>query len=187
MKMSMSSVYRPPRLKTLVWLFLSLLVSPISAAAKPQRPLIFIPGILGSVLSDSQGVVWGNRYSFVNFAKLELPIDQSAHKTQLHAPGLIESIQILGPWKVHQYDGLLKALSEIGYVEGKDLFVFAYDWRRSNFDTARDLESFIKHTKNLDGKEFDLLCHSDLTGVFCTSGSEREFTLEERWYAHETV
>ena len=28
---------------------------------------------------------------------------------------------------------------------------------------------------------------SDLTGVFCTSGSEREFTLEERWYAHETV
>ena len=28
---------------------------------------------------------------------------------------------------------------------------------------------------------------NDLTGVFCTSGSEREFTLEERWYAHETV
>jgi len=28
---------------------------------------------------------------------------------------------------------------------------------------------------------------ADLTGVFCTSGSEREFTLEERWYAHETV
>lgn len=27
----------------------------------------------------------------------------------------------------------------------------------------------------------------DLTGVFCTSGSEREFTLEERWYAHEAV
>ena len=27
----------------------------------------------------------------------------------------------------------------------------------------------------------------DLTGDFCTSGSEREFTLEERWYAHETV
>jgi len=26
----------------------------------------------------------------------------------------------------------------------------------------------------------------DLTDVFCTSGSEREFTLEG-WYAHETV
>jgi hypothetical protein len=28
---------------------------------------------------------------------------------------------------------------------------------------------------------------SDVTGVFCTSGSEREFTLEERWYADEKV
>jgi hypothetical protein len=27
----------------------------------------------------------------------------------------------------------------------------------------------------------------DLTGVFCTSGSERKFTLEGRWYADETV
>ncbi len=26
---------------------------------------------------------------------------------------------------------------------------------------------------------------SDVTGVFSTSGSEREFTLEERWYADE--
>jgi hypothetical protein len=26
-----------------------------------------------------------------------------------------------------------------------------------------------------------------LTGDFCTSGSEREFTLEERWYAHEEI
>jgi hypothetical protein len=28
---------------------------------------------------------------------------------------------------------------------------------------------------------------TDLTGVFCTSGSEREFTLEERWYADEEI
>jgi hypothetical protein len=27
----------------------------------------------------------------------------------------------------------------------------------------------------------DPQCAGDLTGVFCTSGSEREFTLEERW------
>jgi hypothetical protein len=28
---------------------------------------------------------------------------------------------------------------------------------------------------------------SDLTGVFCTSGSEREFTLEGSWYADEEI
>ncbi len=27
----------------------------------------------------------------------------------------------------------------------------------------------------------------DVTGVFCTSGSERESTLEERWYADKTI
>jgi hypothetical protein len=27
----------------------------------------------------------------------------------------------------------------------------------------------------------------DLTGDFCTSGSEREFTLEGRWYADEKI
>jgi universal stress protein A len=31
------------------------------------------------------------------------------------------------------------------------------------------------------------LSPDDLTGIFCTSGSERKFTLEERWYADETV
>jgi hypothetical protein len=28
---------------------------------------------------------------------------------------------------------------------------------------------------------------TDLTGIFCTSGSEREFTLKERWYANEEI
>ena len=28
---------------------------------------------------------------------------------------------------------------------------------------------------------------ADLTGVFCTSGSEREFTLEGSWYADEEI
>ncbi|MGB7282733.1 MAG: helix-turn-helix domain-containing protein [Candidatus Acidiferrum sp.] len=28
---------------------------------------------------------------------------------------------------------------------------------------------------------------SDLTGIFCTSGSEREFTLKERWYADKEI
>jgi len=27
----------------------------------------------------------------------------------------------------------------------------------------------------------------DVTGVFCTSGSEREFTLEGSWYADEEI
>jgi hypothetical protein len=35
--------------------------------------------------------------------------------------------------------------------------------------------------------DFCPLYSSDLTGIFCTSGSEREFTLKERWYADEEI
>jgi hypothetical protein len=28
---------------------------------------------------------------------------------------------------------------------------------------------------------------TDLTGIFCTSGTEREFILKERWYADEEI
>jgi hypothetical protein len=33
----------------------------------------------------------------------------------------------------------------------------------------------------------DTVSAADLTGVFCTSGSEREFTLEGSWYADEEI
>jgi len=34
---------------------------------------------------------------------------------------------------------------------------------------------------------YDFVSAIDLTGVFCTSGSEREFTLEGSWYADEEI
>ena len=41
-------------------------------------------------------------------------------------------------------------------------------------------------TTNYDTLIENTLSH-DLTGVFCTSGSEREFTLEGSWYADEEI
>jgi hypothetical protein len=41
--------------------------------AKPCRPLIFIPGILGSQLLDKDNhIVWGDASSFKNFSRLAL-------------------------------------------------------------------------------------------------------------------
>jgi len=43
----------------------------IAKADGPQRPLVFIPGILGSELSDGSGnVIWGNRNSLSNYSSL---------------------------------------------------------------------------------------------------------------------
>jgi hypothetical protein len=53
------------------------------------------------------------------------------------------------------------------------------------------LESCLFDACTAPGQVFpvadELLRLIDVTGVFCTSGSEREFTLEESWYADEEI
>jgi pimeloyl-ACP methyl ester carboxylesterase len=131
-----------------------------SADAKPERPVVFVPGILGSKLVDPAGrVVWGERSSLRNFAELE--IGNEAPAKPLVADGLIASINVLGPfWVVHQYDALLEMLRKLDYVEGTTLFVFPYDWRQSNFETAKKLEAFIANSPVLKTGKFDLVAHS---------------------------
>jgi hypothetical protein len=96
---------------------------------EPFRPLVFIPGMLGTELLDEyHTVVWGNSSSLSNFEKLELGASPS--QPPLHPGGLIKSINVLGPfWTIHQYDGLLSVLQALNYKEGHNLFILYYDWR----------------------------------------------------------
>ena len=49
-----------------------------------------------------------------------------------------------------------------------------------------EVERFVKLCKSLyPSRGMESWSSYDVTGVFSTSGSEREFTLEERWYADE--
>ncbi|RWM12872.1 MAG: hypothetical protein EOR72_20340 [Mesorhizobium sp.] len=127
---------------------------------EPFRPMVFVPGILGTELLDDNGkVVWGDSSSLSNFEKLEL--GAASPQPPLHPGGLVESINILGPfWTIHQYDGLLSVLRKLNYVERNNLFIFYYDWRISNFDNARKLKEFIDSNPALRGKDFDILAHS---------------------------
>jgi len=132
---------------------------PTVAAAAPDRPVVFIPGILGSRLVEASGrVVWGERNSLLNYGELEL---KPGEPTPLKADKLVSAINVLGPfWTVHQYDGLLERFHTLGYVEGQTLFVFPYDWRQSNFDSAEKLATFIDGIPALRGRKFDLVAHS---------------------------
>jgi hypothetical protein len=79
----------------------------------------------------------------------------------LKPDGLVEKVNILGPfWTSHQYDSLLQYLHSFGYVDNKMLFVFAYDWRVSNFETAARLKAFVDGNPALRDGKFDLLSHS---------------------------
>lgn len=137
-----------------------MLLSSAASSAEPARPLIFLPGILGSRLVEKQtgDLVWGGRASYINFRNMALPRDES--KIRLRPDGVIESIPIVWPFKIKQYDRLLEVLREIGYKENENLFVFSYDWRRSNFETARLLEEFVQKRTALKTGQFDLLGHS---------------------------
>ena len=145
-----------------IFFFAVFLALPIGkpALAQAKRPLLLIPGILGSQLCDSAGnVVWGKAGSLWNFARLE--ITPSGPLEPLKPCGPLTTVVSLGPfWQQDIYTPLLNSLHEWGFVDGQDLFVFDYDWRQSNRDTAdRLVEYVLAHPKLLDG-EFDILAHS---------------------------
>jgi pimeloyl-ACP methyl ester carboxylesterase len=55
---------------------------------------------------------------------------------------------------------LLQTLSGLNYVKDKNLFIFPYDWRLSNFDTANQLAKLIAETPDLKDQQYDILAHS---------------------------
>jgi pimeloyl-ACP methyl ester carboxylesterase len=134
-------------------------VPAVSAQQTPQRPLVFVPGILGTRLCDANNtVVWGNIKSFSNFSKLEIGNPTSP---ALHPCGLVDEIQILGPFWTHDsYKSWLDALNDIGFsAQRGNLFIFPYDWRLSNFDNARKLDAFIS-AHMPPARQFDIVAHS---------------------------
>lgn len=148
------------RLLYLAWIVVALTLGftePVSAT--PKRPVIFIPGILGTRLCQGQDVLWGNALSLTNFERLKIPIEGTP--PVVTTCGLVQKISLLGPfWAVHQYDKVITTLSDLGYRPGQSLFVFEYDWRKSNFDSARALQSFVERTPELRAGSFDIVAHS---------------------------
>jgi pimeloyl-ACP methyl ester carboxylesterase len=127
--------------------------------AAEERPVVFVPGILGSRLCDAhENVVWGTRNSFSNLAQLELDVPSNP---VLHPCGLVEEIQILGSlWTHNTYKSWMTGLADIGFSpEKKNLFIFAYDWRFSNFENAKRLDAFIAQNIG-SGRKFDIVAHS---------------------------
>jgi pimeloyl-ACP methyl ester carboxylesterase len=131
------------------------------ARAQVERPLIVIPGILGSQLGDSrcERMTWGDRNSLWRFEELRLRPDGTETVREHRPCGLIGTVQIVGPLKIDAYADLLVTLNRLEYREGHNLFIFPYDWRRSNFETARKLKEFLD-SPALAGRQVDILAHS---------------------------
>ena len=144
-----------------------------------KRPIIFIPGILGSELVNQKTgeVAWPSVLRLSN-DDLTLPMtpDLAANRDDLVATKIVNAINLgrIVP-EVYIYRELLDALSKYGgYHEGdwenppadgdRDTFyVFPYDWRRDNVETACTLFHRIEALKiklNRPDLRFNIIAHS---------------------------
>jgi pimeloyl-ACP methyl ester carboxylesterase len=133
----------------------------VSKAPVEQRtPVVVVPGMLGSRLINERGEpVWDDLLSFSKrFLELEYPRGPTGGP--LRPVGLMVKDFFFGDLQGGNYAGLLSMLAEAGFNAGEDLFVFPYDWRQSNFETARQLAAFVDSQERLKGKRFNILAHS---------------------------
>jgi len=141
-----------------------------------KNPVIIIPGIQGSQLVNSQTgkPVW----FAVRREKdddVRLPMTSSIlarNRDNLVAKDIIREVKLPGFLPaIEVYQGLIDSLKARGYAEADwskpqaaDVFyVFPYDWRRDNVETARlliqKIEAVKRSVKRPDLK-FDIIAHS---------------------------
>jgi pimeloyl-ACP methyl ester carboxylesterase len=148
-------------------------------ARRDKTPVIVIPGILGSQLMNrrTREVVWPSAFrSSTDGLSLPTSPDLAANRDELVAERIVETAKLarLAP-DIYVYYELLNALRRFGnYRDGdwdnpppegdRDTFyVFPYDWRRDNVESAQLLFRRIEELKRKLGRpdlRFNLVAHS---------------------------
>ncbi len=156
---------------------LALAIFCFDAAAQTtgKDPVIIIPGLSGSEIVNAKtgSKVWFSARRDKT-DDLRLPINSAnlaLNRDGLKAGDIIRKIDIPVLPDVEVYDKLIDALKAGGYTEADwrhpkatDVFyVFAYDWRRDNVESARLLMqkmAAVKRTLRKPNLKFDILAHS---------------------------
>ncbi|HEX2491671.1 MAG TPA: hypothetical protein VHR27_19845, partial [Blastocatellia bacterium] len=154
--------------------------SPLVAKQKGKPPIIIIPGITGSELINQKTgeKLWPELFPKDREA-LALPTTSttiSENRDDVVASRVIESAQLIKfiP-EIGVYGALFKALENHGGYRRGDIdapsldgdhdtyYLFAYDWRRDNVESARKLAAKIEEIKRRTNKpdlRFDIIAHS---------------------------
>ncbi len=144
-----------------------------------KRPVIVIPGVLGSRLINSKTgeVVWPSVLrSDDEHSMLPMTPNLAANRDDVVSSGIVETVKLARVLpEVYVYRELLDALRHYGgYREGdwnnptdggdRDTFyVFAYDFRRDNVESAQLLERRLRALKeklHRPDLRFNVLAHS---------------------------
>ena len=148
-----------------------------SKDSKGKRPIIFIPGILGSELVNEETgeKVWFSlKRSKVDDLRLPIALDLMLSGDSLVPKDIVRKLDLPIINDVDIYQKIVDSLKNYGgYTEVSwdeppkkledTFFVFPYDWRRDNVETAHALiekiEALKKKTKRPNLK-FNILAHS---------------------------
>lgn len=143
-----------------------------------KTPIIVIPGMLGSRLENSSTgkKVWPRAHP--NEEALQLPIspDLKKNRDDVVATELVEATKAGLPIpEIKVYEDLIETLTvHAGYKRGNidapaadgdrdTVYLFAYDWRRDNVETAQRLGEKIAHLKQKLQRpdlRFNIIAHS---------------------------
>ena len=139
-----------------------------------HNPVILIPGIMGSYLNKNfgdMGELWPNINALITSISDDFLNDLALRPDGTEDPAkpiqvgdIIRSINVTLPGinsVSHSFDGLINELTNGGYVENTDLFVFPYDWRKDDAEAAILLDSKIAAVLSQTGaSKVDIVAHS---------------------------
>jgi pSer/pThr/pTyr-binding forkhead associated (FHA) protein len=102
-----------------------------------RRPVVFVPGLMGSELWRGSERVWPN----VKYLFKHPEIYRLSAEPKLEARGIVDqTVVVPNLIKLDQYNRLGDYLVEdLGFERGVDYFEFAYDWRQDLRVSARQL------------------------------------------------
>jgi pSer/pThr/pTyr-binding forkhead associated (FHA) protein len=126
-----------------------------------QRPVVIVPGLMGSELWAGSEKIWPNpKYLLTNPEMASLP-----DKHPLEAKCLVSEVVVVpNVIKMAQYSRLTQHLEEaLGYERDKNVLEFAYDWRQDNRVSARKLGAAIEawQSRSSDARgPITLIAHS---------------------------
>src|SRR3954468_7606389 len=143
-----------------------------------KTPIIVIPGMLGSGLENKRTgeKVWPRAHPKEDDLSLPTSPDLKKNRDETVATGVVETAKLGFPIpEIKVYEELTETLANhAGYRRGdiddpppggdRDTFyLFAYDWRRDNVETAQLLSDKIARLKQRLGRpdlRFNLIAHS---------------------------
>lgn len=109
-----------------------------------KDPVIFVPGLMGSILEKDGEIVW------LTFGKAIKNADSLVYEETLNSPGIFTGI---GPYKFYSKISKLMACQKNGYV-------FYYDWRDYPEKNSESLGKLVERVRSETGKNPSIIAHS---------------------------